>query len=149
MKYLQKFSLMLLCCSFLTCVSFAQVDPISNDSTESTEVVVVEQTPTDPVFDPSDRPDIVELTDFYNVVLGGLLMLWGFIARAFRIDKKVNDFVFVVIAGGITIAGALIWWGFADGISAVLTILTTMGIFDLLKGGANQLTARKSTVKTS
>ena len=101
-------------------------------------VAVFAQTETDqfPVTTP-------EILDYYNAVLSGLVFLWGTVAKAFKLNTKVDNFVFVVIAGAVTISGVFIALGFADGIQAAFTVLTTMGLFDLWKGISKEAVSKK------
>ena len=106
---------------FLSCNLLAQLpQTTATDDEQTVEASTELQQPempsiqADDTFE-GDRPDTGKLITWYDMLLGAFTMTWGFIAKAFRIDKKVNDFVFVVLAGGITIGGIFcllgIGWG--------------------------------------
>jgi hypothetical protein len=93
----------------------------------------------------SEKPNLPAITDYYNSLLGVLTFLWGFIARAFRLNVKFPNFVFVVLAGGVTLAGIFIHYGLTGGLTAAFTIISTMGLFDIIKGGTRQLSSLSTT----
>ena len=66
-----------------------------------------------------DKPNGPLLVNYYTGLLSILTMVWAEVAKALGLKKRVNSFVFVVIAGGITIAGAFIAFDFVDAIQGV------------------------------
>ena len=112
---------------------------------DSTAVNVVAEAATEGF--PTDVPGI---NDFYNTVLGLLTMVWGVVARAFKFEKvKVNEYVFVVLAGAITMGGIFVWLDIADAITAAFTILSSMGIWDILRGVNRQVNRIELVKKAS
>lgn len=80
-----------------------------------------------------DRPDTSELLNIYYLLLGALNMVWGIVAKAFGLKEKFNNFIFVVISGGIVIAGGFMAFGWVEFLPSIFTLLTSMGLFDLIK----------------
>ena len=72
--------------------------------------------------------------DLYSSLVAGLVMVWGYVAKSLGLKEIVPNFVFVVIAGAVVIIGIFLALGFGEGISHVIAVLTSMGIFDILKG---------------
>jgi len=140
MKFLKNL-ILFTCLSIFSCTAFSQ--SVADSEAPTTETSVQIDVPNGDVFD-GEKPDLDLILNWYNGLIALLTMLWGFIAKAFKIDKKVNNFVFVVLAGGIAIIAIFVYWGLAGGITAALSVLTAMGIFDLFKGGV-KLTAKKES----
>lgn len=86
-----------------------------------------------------DTPNPAAIINWYQTLLAGLTLVWGETAKALGIKAKVKEIIFVVIAGGIAIAGVLINFGLVDSIPALFTILTSLGLFDLLKASKNTI----------
>ena len=85
-----------------------------------------------PAFE-GDRPDTGELMNVFYIILGALNMLFGFIWKAFGLKQRVNKFVLVIIASGIVLGGVFVKFGLVESIPAVITLLTSMGLFDIIK----------------
>ncbi len=82
-----------------------------------------------PVF---DEPRLDTLLNAYNILYGALVIVWGYVAKAFKLNAKFSNFVFVVLAGGVVIGGAFIGFGFTKAFPLVLTFLSAIGIYDIL-----------------
>ena len=82
-----------------------------------------------PVF---DEPRLDTLLNAYNILYGALVIIWGYVGKAFNLQSKVSNFVFVVLAGGVVIGGAFIAFGFAKAFPLILTFLSAIGIYDIL-----------------
>lgn len=80
-----------------------------------------------------DTANPTAIINWYQTLLAGLTLVWGEVAKALGIKAVVKEIVFVVIAGGVAIAGVLINYGLVDSIPALFTILSSLGLFDLLK----------------
>ena len=85
----------------------------------------------------ADNPLFVEprldtLLNVYNVLYGALVIVWGYVGKALNLKAKVGNFVFVVLAGGVVLAGAFIAFGFAKAFPLALTFLSAIGIYDIL-----------------
>lgn len=82
----------------------------------------------------------VEFTDltadqalnYTNVIFMALTIIWGYLARAFKIKVKPGKFVFVVVAGGIVIGGAFVFMGWAKVVPLALSLLASLGVFDAI-----------------
>jgi len=89
--------------------------------------------PTEPVAD--------QFINWYNLLYGSLVILWGAIAKFFHLKSETVPLVFVVIAGGIVIAGGFIWFGWAQFLPVAITLLSSLGLYDILKGVKKAATA--------
>ncbi|MCA9366780.1 hypothetical protein KC887_00745 [Candidatus Kaiserbacteria bacterium] len=78
------------------------------------------------------EPRLDKLLNAFNVLYGALVIVWGYVAKSFNLNAKVNNFVFVVLAGGIVLGGAFIAFGFAKALPLAFTFLSAIGIYDLL-----------------
>lgn len=81
-----------------------------------------------------EAPNVESLANIYYAIYGALVFIWGFIAKAFGLNKKVKSFVFVVIAGGLVLAGGFVYFGVLEFIPTAIALLGTLGIYDIIKG---------------
>lgn len=84
-------------------------------------------------FSPAD--DLSNLSgwlNWYNALYGVLVIGWGFLAKAFGLKAKVSNFVFVVAAGGLVLAGAFIGLGFSKAFPLVFSFLAAIGLYDMI-----------------
>lgn len=82
-----------------------------------------------PIF---TEPKLAQLLNAFNILYGALVIVWGYVAKSFKLQAKVSNFVFVVLAGGVVLAGAFIAFGFAKALPLAFTFLSAIGIYDLL-----------------
>lgn len=89
---------------------------------------------------PFDGPiSLEEMNKTYYVLYSALVIVWGYIAKAFRLKSTKIPFVFVVAAGGLVVGAVLVIYGF-DAITVVLSFLVSLGVFDLfIKPGEKAL----------
>lgn len=92
----------------------------------------VDTTGTGGIFD--SLPNADELLNIYNAIYGALVILWGFIAQAFGLKDKVKSFVFVVVAGGLVLAGGFVAFGVMDFLPLAITLIGSLGLYDIFKG---------------
>jgi hypothetical protein len=76
--------------------------------------------------------DAKKATDYANLIYGALVVLFGYIARAFKIKVKPGRWVFVIVAIGVVLGGVFVAMGWAKTLEIALTLLASMGIFDAL-----------------
>lgn len=81
-----------------------------------------------------ETPVLGNFIGWYEAIYGGLVIGWGFVARAFNI-KSTPNFIFVVVAGGLVIAAGFIAFGWADFFPLAISLLSSMGIYDLVFKG--------------
>jgi len=77
------------------------------------------------------EPKLDTLLNVYNVLYGALVIVWGYIGKALNLKAKVGNFVFVVVAGGVVLAGAFVAFGFAKAFPLALTFLSAIGVYDI------------------
>lgn len=96
-----------------------------------------------------DAPDVSQLTNWYNYIYALLVMVWGVIAKLAGWKVERGTLVLTVIAGGVVMATAFIWFGVMDSIPALVMLLSSMGIYDTILGLINLISAKKQkdTVK--
>lgn len=96
-----------------------------------------------------DAPEVTQLTNWYNYIYALLVMLWGVIAKLAGWKVERGTLVLTVIAGGVVMATAFIWFGVMDSIPALVMLLSSMGIYDTILGLINLISAKKQkdTVK--
>jgi len=82
-----------------------------------------------PVF---NEPRLDKMLDAFNVLYGALVIVWGYVAKAFKLHANVSNFVFVVLAGAVVLGGAFVAFGFAKALPLAFTFLSAIGIYDLL-----------------
>lgn len=81
-----------------------------------------------------------QATKATNLIYMAAVIIWGYAAKAFKFSTKVNNYVFVVIAGGIVIGGLFLAMGWAKALPLAISLLASLGIFDaILKPGANAI----------
>lgn len=120
---------LILCCFLL--MSFMAIMPVFGQVVDTTGLA------DNPVF--SD-PSLGKMVNTYHVIFGALIIVWGYVAKAFGLKKTFkNNFVFVVLAGGICIAGVFIQAGLASGISLIFPFLGAIGFYDIIFKPAEKL----------
>jgi len=67
----------------------------------------------------------------YNIIYGALVILVGYISKALGLKAKVNNFIFVIIAGGLVLAGAFIAFGFSKALPLAFTFLGSIGFYNV------------------
>lgn len=78
------------------------------------------------------EPRLDKLLNAFNILYGALVITWGYVAKSFGLKAKVSNFVFVILAGGVVLAGAFVAFGFAKALPLAFTFLSAIGIYDLL-----------------
>lgn len=110
--------------AFITLFCFALFgqDSISLDTSRIT-----------PLFD--DIPITPEsLMDQFNYLYMALIWVWGYIAKAFKLNTKKVPFVFVIVAGAAVIAGLFVAARGTDTnyIGLIFSFLSSLGIYDIV-----------------
>lgn len=111
-----------------TVPTLAQEDTTQN---EIIEAVTEEVAPEDDIF-PGGETTLEELVDWHNLLHGALVLLFGFLAKGIPALKKVPEFVYVVLSGGIVLAVAFLALGFGEVIQYVFSFLGAVGIYDII-----------------
>ena len=76
-------------------------------------------------------PDITQMINAYELLYGALVIGWGVAAKLLGLKARVSHFVFVVLAGGLVLAGAFIAFGLAETIPLAITFISSLGLWDL------------------
>jgi hypothetical protein len=76
--------------------------------------------------------DAKKATDYANLIYGALVILFGYVARAFKIKTKPGNWVFVIIAIGVVLGGVFVAMGWAKTLEIAITLFASMGIFDAI-----------------
>lgn len=74
---------------------------------------------------------VAGMLNAYNVLYGALVIAWGYIAKLIGIETKPNRFVFIILAGGVVLAGAFMAFGVSSAFPLVFSFLGSIGIYDL------------------
>lgn len=89
------------------------------------------------------------LNEIYNVLFGAIVIVWGYVAKAFGFKSKSKvPFVFVILAGALVAAGAFVFAGF-EAVPIVITFFISLGIFDLILKPAEKLLRGKQPPKVA
>jgi len=115
MNYKIKFFLFSFLMIAVATISFGQIDTVVLDN---------------PVF-PGGETDSVELLNIYNAIYSALVIVWGYVARLFKINVSANKYIFVVLAGGLVLGGAFYALGFSEVFPLVFSFLASIGVYDL------------------
>ncbi len=81
---------------------------------------------------PDGTASLGKLVDMYDLLYGALVIIWGYIGKALKLDTKVPNYVFVVLAGGIVLAIAFVLLGFSNVFPLIFSFLSAIGVYDLL-----------------
>ena len=93
-----------------------------------------------------DEPVTVEkMLNWYNLLYGALVIVWGYVAKAFKLKKGKIPFVFVVVAGAAVIAGVFIAVGFSQALPLLFGFLGAIGIYDIFLKPAQRLVAPQTS----
>lgn len=74
---------------------------------------------------------LTDLLEYYNVLYGALVILAGYIAKAFGLKAKVPNFIIVIIAGGVVIAAGFLAMGFGKFFPLLFSFLGAIGFFEI------------------
>jgi len=81
------------------------------------------------LFD-AENPDLI---NWFNLIHGFLVVLFGFLASAFGLKKWAGqNFVLIVVAFGLVAIGAFVALGFGKALPLVITLFATLGLFDTI-----------------
>ena len=97
-------------------------------------------------WQPFEGPITVDkLLNIFDPLYGGLVIVWGYVAKAFNLKSKKVPFVFVVLAGALVAAGVFLTQG-VSAIGLIISFFAALGIFDLfLKPAEKAIKARRVT----
>lgn len=84
------------------------------------------------VDNPFDPLSLDSLLNTYQLLYGALVILWGYIAKAFGLKVSNRNFVFTVLAGGIVLAGGFLVAGIGKVLPLLFSFLGAIGIYDLI-----------------
>lgn len=91
-------------------------------------------------FSPSDDlSGLAGWLNWYNILYGGLVIGWGYLAKVFGIKTKPGNYVFIVAAGGLVLAGGFLALGFSKAFPLVFSFLSAIGVYDLIFRPAKKL----------
>ena len=95
---------------------------------------------TNPVF---DEPSISKMVSAYDAIYGALVIIWGYVGKAFGLKTKLGkNYIFVVLAGGIVMGGVFLQAGLSQGFGLVFSFLNAIGIYDLIFKPAERVFSR-------
>lgn len=83
----------------------------------------------DPLADPVK---ITDMLNFYNILYGALVIIWGYVSKAFGWTFQNVNFVFTVLAGGVVLAGMFLVTNLGDALPLIFSFLSSIGIYDLV-----------------
>lgn len=86
-----------------------------------------------------------EMVQWYHILYGALVVLWGYVAKAFGLQTKVKEFVFVVLAGGLVLIGAFVALGFGGVFPYLFSFLSAIGVYDLILRPGGNMVSRLGT----
>lgn len=93
-------------------------------------------------------PTLGKMINSYEAIFGALVILWGYLAKLFNLPPTLkNNFVFVVLAGGIVLAGVFIYAGWSKTLPLVFSFLSAIGVFNLLLKPAGKLIAANAPTR--
>ncbi len=93
-----------------------------------------------PVF---DDPTLNRMVSTYDAIYGALVILWGYLGKAFGLKTKFGkNYIFVVLAGGIVLGGVFLQAGLSEGFGLMFSFLNAIGIYDLIFKPAERLFQR-------
>jgi hypothetical protein len=84
---------------------------------------------------PDDPPTVKSYSEWYMLIYGALILLFGEIGKIFGWKNAVPKYkyVFVVIAFGVVAGAGFLWHGMSF-LMVFLTLASTLGIYDVLAG---------------
>lgn len=89
----------------------------------------------------TDPASLTKLIEPYQVLYSALIIIWGYLGKFLGLKAKVSNYVWVVVAGGIVVAGAFIAYGF-DVFPLVLSFLSAIGVYDIFFRTAEKAIAK-------
>lgn len=94
------------------------------------------------------EPTLGKMINSYEAIFGALVILWGYLARLFKLPPTLkNNFVFVVLAGGIVLGGVFIYAGWSKAFPLALSFLSAIGVFDLLLKPAGKVISANAPLR--
>jgi len=85
-------------------------------------------------------PTLGKMLSSYEAVFGALVILWGYVAKLFKLPNALkNNFIFVVIAGGIVLGGVFLIAGWSKALPLVFSFLSAIGLFNTIFKPAGKL----------
>lgn len=84
---------------------------------------------------PDDPPTVASYSEWYMVIYGALILLFGELGKIFGWKDKLPKYryVFVVIAFGVVAGAGFLWHGMSF-LMVFLTLASSLGIYDVLAG---------------
>ncbi|MFM9952407.1 MAG: hypothetical protein ACKV1O_31040 [Saprospiraceae bacterium] len=93
-------------------------------------------------------PTLGKMINSYEAIFGALVILWGYLAKLFKLSPTLkNNFVFVVLAGGIVLGGVFIYAGWSKTLPLVFSFLSAIGIFNLILKPAGKLVSANAPLR--
>ncbi|MEO0339209.1 MAG: hypothetical protein AAF242_08335 [Bacteroidota bacterium] len=71
-----------------------------------------------------------KMHEVYYILYSALVIVWGYVAKAFNLKSKKIPFVFIVAAGGL-VAGGVFAVNGLGAIPLIISFLVSLGLFDL------------------
>lgn len=106
---------------------------------------IVDTTGISQITPANDLTTLHGMLNWYNALFGALVLVWGYIAKGFGLKAKVNNFVWVVVAGAVVIGATFLAIGVTKAIPLLFSFLGAIGIYDIfLKPGSKLLQSQKS-----
>lgn len=85
-------------------------------------------------------PTLGKMLSSYEAIFGALVIIWGYIAKLFKLPTAIkNNFIFVVIAGGIVLGGVFLIAGWSKALPLVFSFLSAIGLFNTIFKPAGKL----------
>jgi len=126
MKHIFQKSLFLLSMIMLACVCSLQAQVVDTTGIGG--------------FNPgNDLGNLGGLIEWYNLLYGALVIIWGYVAKAVGLKTKFPHFVFVVLAGAMVLGAAFLALGFSKVFPLLFSFLASIGVYDLIFKPAKQI----------
>lgn len=93
-------------------------------------------------------PTLGKMINSYEAIYGALVILVGYLGKLFKLPAFLkNNYVFVVFAGGIVLAGVFIYAGWSKTLPLVFSFLSAIGVFNLLLKPAGKLISANAPMR--
>jgi len=70
-----------------------------------------------------------QANQYAQFVFGAIVIIWGYIAKAFKLKPRNVDFVFVVVAGGVVVGGVFIAAGWAQALQIAVSLFVSLSVY--------------------
>ena len=90
-----------------------------------------------------------ELKTNFNLIFSALVIIWGYVAKAFGLKTQKTPFVLVVLAGAAVLAGLFLAMGWSQAIPLAISFLLSLGLFDTIFKPIERIAKRRELTPVS